>query len=180
MMRSMAYPALEPAVDLAPEDCAGLLERHDPAGDPADDGSAWMPALRAFFARYAEGVRTFDPTIVVGAYAEQYVSASPDGAICARNDAAFRAAFAPWRARFEAMGFRTTVIRSLETTPLDAHFSLARVGWRTRFDRGAGPVDVDFDESYVLLRRDGDVAPQIVCAISHRTEADSLRAAGLL
>lgn len=137
-------------------------------------------SLEEFFARYAEGVRTFDPEIITAAYADSYVSGSPDGATCVRNDARFRDAFAPWRARFEALGFHTASIQAVETTPLDARYTLARVTWRMRFDRAAGPVDVDFAETYVLLQRDGDAVPQIVLSISHRDEAETLRAAGLL
>jgi hypothetical protein len=108
-----------------------------------------------------------------------YLSANPEGTVCSRNDAGFRETFAPWRRRFEALGFRSASIRHLETTSLDAHVAFARVGWRMRFERDAAPMDADFDESHVLLQRDGDAVPRIVCSSSHRTEAHTLRAAGM-
>jgi hypothetical protein len=141
---------------------------------------ATSEVLTLFFARYAEGVRTLDVDIITGSYAESYACASPSGAVCARNDAGFRDAFAPWRARFESLGFRMASIRSVDATPLDARFTLARVGWRMRFERAGAALDVDFDETYVLLQRDDDAAPHIVLTISHESEEQTLRAAALL
>jgi len=146
---------------------------------PPRDAAAPSDALSRFFSRYAQGVRTFDPAIVTAAYAESYVSASPVGCVCARNDAAFREAFAPWRARFEALGFRTADIRSVRTTTLDDHLTLARVGWLMRFERAGEPVDVCFDETYLLHQCDDQAMPRIVLSISHTSEEETLRAAGL-
>lgn len=139
-----------------------------------------MSRLDAFFRRYEHSANTFDPESSAALYTDVFMGAGPTGVACAANDQAFRDVIRQRAAFFDECGFREARIAGIEETPLDAHYVLARVHWRMRFEKIAGqPRDFAFPTTYIVhLPADGE--PKVAFWISHEDERQALRDAGLL
>ena len=70
---------------------------------------------------------------------------------------------------------------ALAATPLDAHYTMARVHWHLRFEKTSGaPQDFRFHITYFLFDPDSGTGPKVAFYISHEDEQKVMREAGLL
>ena len=79
----------------------------------------------------------------------------------------------------QQIGFRFARVQAVAATPLDAHYTMAKVHWHLRFEKTAGqPQDFRFDITYFLF--DPGNGPKVAFYISQEDERQVMREAGLL
>jgi hypothetical protein len=138
-----------------------------------------MTKIEQFFARYEEGANSFDPDLVCSQYTAEFMAGGPTGVLCGRNDEALRAAMAQRHAFFRQIGFQRAEILSVEETPLDERYTMARVHWHMTFEKQPGhSIDFKFFLTYFLF--DPGSGPRVAFWISHDDEQKTLREAGLI
>ena len=138
-----------------------------------------MTKIEAFFARYEEGVNSFDPEIICPQYTSEFLAAGPTGVACGRNDEEFRAAIAQRHELFEQIGFRRATVLGVEATPLDEWYTMAKVHWHMTFEKEPGrPLEFRFYTTYFVYDSGADL--RVASWISHEDEERVMREAGLL
>lgn len=135
-----------------------------------------MTKIEEFFARYEEGVNSFDPDLVTSEFSDCFI---PNGVVCVQNDGAFRNAIPQRHAFFQQIGFRSAKVLNVTETPLDERYTMAKVYWQMIFEKQPGhPLDFKFFITYFLF--DIGTGPKIVFYISHDDEQKVMRDAGLI
>jgi len=138
-----------------------------------------MTRIEQFFARYEEGANTFDPDLVASRFTDSFAGGDPNGVVCIQNDEAFRRAIPERRAFFQQIGFKSAKILSVEATPLDERYTMAKVHWYMVFEKDPGnPLEFRFFITYFLF--DPGSGPKVVFYISHEDERKVMQEAGLL
>ena len=138
-----------------------------------------MTKIEHFFARYEEGANSFDPDLVCSQYTPQFMAGGPDGVVCGRNDQGLRQEIVRRHAFFQEIGFRYAKILHVEATPLDEHYTMAKVHWHMNFEKQPGhPLDFKFFVTYFLF--DSGAGPKVTSWISHEDEQKVMREAGLI
>ena len=138
-----------------------------------------MTTIRQFFARYEEGANSFDVDLVTSQFTSSFMGADPNGVACLQNDDNFRRAIPERQAFFQHIGFRFARILDVAETPLDAHYTMAKVHWHMKFEKTPGtPQEFKFFITYFLF--DAGTGPKVVFYISHDDEQKLMREAGLL
>lgn len=137
-----------------------------------------MNKVRKFFAAFEEGVNTFNPDLVSSQFVASFMGADPNGVSCYRNDDSLRAAISQRRELFTQMGFRFAEILSVADTPIDEHYTMAKVHWRMIFEKVKGqPQEFKFFVTYFLF--DSPDGLRIAFYIAREDEEKVLREAGL-
>ncbi len=138
-----------------------------------------MTKIEEFFRRYEEGANTFDPDLMKSLYTETFMGADPNGAACIQNDEKFREAIPQRKEFFRQIGFRSAKVLNIAETPLDDHYTMAKVHWQMIFEKDAGkPQEFKFYITYFLF--DPGEGPQVAFYISHDDEQKIMRDAGLI
>jgi len=138
-----------------------------------------MTAIREFFARYEDGASSFDPDLVCSQFTAQFMGGGPDGVACFKNGDDLRAWTENRRSSFQEIGFRCAKIMDLEETPLDDHYTMARVQWNMVFEKEPGhSLDFKFYITYFLF--DSGSGPKVAFWISHEDEQKVMQEAGLI
>ena len=138
-----------------------------------------MTKIEKFFERYEEGANTFDPDLVTAQFTDSFMGADPNGVMCGENNQKFREAIPQRKAFFQQIGFKSAKILSIETTPLDERYTMAKVHWHMIFEKEAGkPLDFRFYITYFLF--DPGSGPKVVFYISHDDEQKVMKEAGLI
>lgn len=138
-----------------------------------------MTKLRKFFNAYEHGVNSFDVDLLSAQFQEAFMGADPNGVFCYRNDAILREAIQQRRDVYEQMGFKFAEILSIADTPIDEHYTMAKVHWRMVFEKIKGqPREFKFFITYFLF--DSPQGLRIVFFIAREDEQKVLRDAGLL
>ena len=140
-----------------------------------------MTDIDAFFARYEQGANSFDPDLVASQFTDPFMGGDPNGVMSARNDEAFRRSIPQRQAFMQGIGFRFARVLAVAATPLDAHYTMARVHWHLRFEKTPGaPQDFLFHIASFLFDPDSGTGPKVAFYISHEDEQQVMREAGLL
>lgn len=138
-----------------------------------------MTKIEQFFDRYEEGANTFDPDVVTSQFADSFMGADPNGVVCGENNEKFRRAIPQRKAFFLQIGFRSAKILSIDATPLDERYTMAKVHWQMVFEKEQGnPLDFKFFITYFLF--DPGSGPRVVFYISHDDEQKVMKDAGLI
>jgi hypothetical protein len=138
-----------------------------------------MKKIEKFFKRYEEGANTFDPELVTAFFTPVFMGASPNDVACGENDAGFHDAIVARKGLFEQIGFKFARVLSLEATPLDDRYTMAKVRWHMLFERESGkPMDFRFYITYFLF--DDGAGPKVCFYISHEDERQVMQEAGLI
>lgn len=138
-----------------------------------------MDKIDAFFARYEEGSNSFDPDLMCSLYTAEFMGGGPGGVACGRNDQALREAIVQRRELFRQIGFKRAKVLGVDSTPLDAHYTMAKVHWHMTFEKQPGqPLDFRFFITYFLY--DPGTGPKAAFWISHDDEQQVMREAGLI
>ena len=138
-----------------------------------------MSKIEQFFERYEEGANTFDPDVATSQFAESFMGADPNGALCGENNEKFREAIPQRKAFFQQIGFKSAKILSIDETPLDKRYTMAKVHWQMVFEKEQGsPLDFKFFITYLLF--DPGSGPRVVFYISHDDEQKVMKDAGLI
>lgn len=132
-----------------------------------------------FFARYEEGANSFDPELMASLYTSEFMAGDPGGVSCGRNDQTLRDAFIHRKTFFQQIGFKRARILHVAATPLDGHYTMAKVHWQMTFEKQPGhPLDFRFFITYFL--HDPGSGPKAAFWISHDDEQHVMREAGLV
>jgi len=138
-----------------------------------------MTTIREFFARYEEGANSFDPDLMCSQYTAEFLGGGPKGVACGKNDEDLRNAFAKRHSFFQEIGFRSAKILDIEETPLDEHYTMAKVYWNMVFEKKPErPLDFKFYITYFLY--DSGSGPKVAFWISHEDELKVMQEAGLM
>src|SRR5262245_41496377 len=107
------------------------------------------------------------------------MGAGPTGVMCGRNDEGLREAIVQRRAFFQQIGFKRARILSVEETPLDDRYTMAKVHWHMTFEKQTGhALDFKFFLTYFLF--DAGSGPRVAFWISHEDERKTMQDAGLI
>ncbi|PWF43696.1 hypothetical protein [Massilia glaciei] len=138
-----------------------------------------MTDIEKFFKLYEEGANSFNPDLVTAQFTDVFLGADPNGVVCLRNDESFRKAIPERQAFFQQIGFSFAKLIRLVETPLDEHYTMAKVHWQMSFEKEQGKLQVfTFFITYFLFRSDAGL--KVAFYISHDDEQKVMREAGLI
>ncbi|MBZ0097649.1 MAG: hypothetical protein K8F30_01115 [Taibaiella sp.] len=113
--------------------------------------------IRLFFDQYADrfnlALKTGDTDIdaTVTSFADCFVEASPVGVTCGKNDEQFRQVIPLGYGFYKSIGITAMNILDREVVILDDHHAMARIHWRSVYDRKDGKAGhIDFDVIYFV------------------------------
>ena len=133
-----------------------------------------MNKIRKFFVGYEHGVNSFDADLISAQFPEAFMGADPSGVFCHRNDTSLRESVAQRRDMYERMGFKFAEILNIAETPIDEHYTMAKVHWRLVFEKVKGqPQEFKFVITYFLY--DSPEGLRIVFFIAREDEQKVLR-----
>ena len=137
------------------------------------------PFIQEFFNQYARSRSSaLDIDAIASQYPDSFMFAGPNGARVAEK-AAVLAAFPRGQEFLKAVGHTSTKVVSLDETPLDPPYVLARVKFLWRFEKTpAQPMDVEVDSTFIVYVNQR--APTIVFQHEREEFQDALRARGVL
>jgi len=129
--------------------------------------------LRSFFEGFAASSTAGDVEALARLYAPTIMIAGPAGAR-AINTADMMRAIPQRREMLQSLGCRRTTLGSLEETPLDGRYTLARAEWRWDFEPPGAPPSHLILPSTFIVDRSGE-APVIVVYVMHQDLTAVLR-----
>lgn len=134
--------------------------------------------IHAFFEEFQRCNSDGDTEKLARLYAPVFLAAGANG-VQAVKSADLALAIPKRRQMLEAIGCRPAILVSLEETELDDRYTMARMRWQWRVERGeAATVEITLG-STVILQRSGE-GLQIVLYLNHEDIVSVLRQRGLL
>jgi len=136
-------------------------------------------AVDRFFASFQHASGADDIPSMVSHFSETFLAAGAQGTQCVRS-AEFAMALPKRKELFARLGAKPATLVSLQHSPLDGRYALARATWRFEF-QAAGDVEkneVLVDSTYLIDI--GTPEPKIVLYLSHQDIMQILRDRGIL
>lgn len=87
------------------------------------------------------------------AFAECFINASPSGIYCGSNNAEFRKAIPKGNQFYRDIGALSMHIRRIETKQLNSVHYMAKVFWKSTYNKAGEHRRIDFDVVYLLQYR---------------------------
>src|SRR5262245_1080097 len=112
--------------------------------------------LDDFFHAYEKRLNDFlagmalDQEGIVNSFADFFVEASPLGVQGRANDENFRSALEKGYSFYKSIGTRSMKIIGSDITLLDDHHALARIHWRSVYDKDEKEIVIEFDVIYIV------------------------------
>lgn len=131
--------------------------------------------VKEFFLQYERANSSADAPAIGALYANTFLFGGPKG-VQAVSKEDFLKVIPRRKAMFSSMGLFQTHLESVEASPLDSKYLLAKVSWRMKLQTSAGSRNLDTSASYVLLQGDGE-ALSIVFQIDHQDLATVVKEA---
>lgn len=104
----------------------------------------------ALFLRGFERVsESNDIPAMVALFGETFLAAGPLGACCVRSSD-FAAALPKRKQLFASLGHSSTALISVDETPLDARYVLARTQWEFIFGKNGNPQEVVVNSTFIV------------------------------
>jgi hypothetical protein len=133
--------------------------------------------VKSFFTGYETANAIFDIEEIAACYADVFMFGGPEGIQCVKKED-FLKVLPRRKEFFRSRGLVSSNIASLEASTLDSRYTLVKVIWNMRFDRGASePILCQNAASYILSRTDG--RSQIVFQIDHQDLGKRVQELGL-
>lgn len=143
-----------------------------------------MEAIKGFFRDYCDRFNrglAGDNTVIEGtaaSFTDHFLSASPLGVSCGRNNPEFREALQTGYGWYQSIGIKSMQIISVDVTPLDHLHTMAKVRWKSAYVNKAGEEgNIEFVNIYLLQTINH--SPKIFAYITPDEQSD-LRNAGLI
>ena len=130
--------------------------------------------IRKFFETFEQTNAGGDIDRMVALFADPFMSADSTG-VRVVQASEFRAALPKRKQLFSAIGCTSTKLVSMEESPLDDRYVMAKTVWRWEFPKPAEPIVLP---STYIIRKGGDI-PQIVFYLTGDVMS-VLRSRGLL
>jgi hypothetical protein len=113
-------------------------------------GNTATQSIAQFFQGLEEETANGNMAALAERFSESFLAASPSGAKVAQRTV-FAETMPSRKQAFDKLGCRSTRLVSVETTVLDARYTLARTRWQLTFARdGQGPQEVFADSTYIV------------------------------
>lgn len=134
--------------------------------------------IERFFQAVEQETANGEMAALAERFAEPFLAASPKGAKIARRST-FTQDLPAKKQMFEKLGCKGTCIASLEITPLDARYTLAKARWQLDFEReGLERQEVFADSTYIV---DANSEPfQIILYLTSQDLPTVLKERGIL
>jgi hypothetical protein len=133
--------------------------------------------VNSFFTGYETANAIFDVEQIAACYADVFMFGGPEGVQCVKKED-FLKVLPRRKEFFRLRGLVSSNIDSLEASTLDSKYTLVKVIWNMRFDRGASePIYSQNAASYILSRMDD--RSQIVFQIDHQDLGKRVQELGL-
>lgn len=164
-------------------DDLGVARRPEGSGPPERGRHAIVRQMntnaevKSFFTTYEAANAIFDVEQIAACYADVFMFGGPDGVQCLKKED-FLKVLPRRKEFFRSLGLVSSKIDSLEESTLDSKYTLAKVIWNMRFERGASEPNYSQNAaSYLLLRTDDRF--QIVLQIDHQDLRKRVQEMGL-
>jgi hypothetical protein len=131
-----------------------------------------------FFEAFQRASNSDDILSMVSHFAEAFLAAGPRGAQCVRS-ADFAKALPKRKQLFHRLGCQPATLVSLQQTPLDNRYVMAKTTWRFDFARGNHQMGEVLVDSTYLLDTSADEF-KIVLYLTHQDIMEVLRERGIL
>jgi hypothetical protein len=106
--------------------------------------------VEQFFQAIADETASGNMTALAARFSDPFLAASPNGAKVAQRST-FTQDMPTRKQLFDKLGCRLTRLVSLETTAIDARYTLAKSRWQLSFAReGLEPQEVFADSTYIV------------------------------
>jgi ketosteroid isomerase-like protein len=122
--------------------------------------------VEQFFLEYERANASLDASAIGELYADNFMFGGLNGVQAVKKEDFLRIV-PKMKAHLASMGLSETHLQTVEATPLDSKYLLARVAWRMTVRNSSGSKHVDAFATYVLERSQGDVL-SIVFQIDHQ------------
>lgn len=133
--------------------------------------------IKSFFDQYERANAEFDVSKIVALYGDVFMFGGPQGVQAVKKED-FVKVLPRRKELFKATGLASSRVASVEPSPLDSKYTLAKVGWKIRFERaGAAPIETDAFTTYVVSI-EGD-SLQIVFQLDHQDLMKRVQELGL-
>jgi hypothetical protein len=116
-----------------------------------ESGANMDQRVREFFLMYEKANSSFDVSAIGRLYADTFMFGGPHGVKAVKNED-FQKALPRMKAYISSLGLCGTKLQSMEATPLDSKYLLARVVWRMTLRNASNNQYVDASATYVLER----------------------------
>ena len=135
-------------------------------------------AIEQFFHTFEHTNSSGDISTIVTQFADPFMAAGPQGTQAVRA-ADFALALPKRKQSFAGLGHQSTALVSLEQTPLDPRYVLAKARWRMTFlANQAQPQELLVDSTYIV--DNGSETPRIVFYLAHQDIMVLFKERGLL
>ncbi len=135
-------------------------------------------AVDRFFEAFQRDSTSDDIPSMISHFAETFLAASPQGTQCVRSTE-FATALPKRKQLLARLGCQPATLVSLQQTPLDARYVLAKTTWRLEFARGNAGIDEVFVDSTYLLDTSANEL-KIVLYLTHQDIMQVLRERAIL
>ena len=133
--------------------------------------------VKSFFTVYEAANAIFDVEQIAACYADVFMFGGPEGVQCVKKED-FLKVLPRRKEFFRSRGLVSSNVDSLEASKLDSKYTLVKVIWNMRFDRGASePIYSQNAASYILSRTDDGL--RIVFQIDHQDLGKRVQELGL-
>jgi len=126
-----------------------------------------------FFLKYEKANSSSDVCEIGGLYANTFMFGGPNGVQAVKKED-FLKVVPKMKVHFFSMGLSETQLQTVEASPLDSKYLLARVAWRMKVRNSSGSKHVDASATYVLVRGREDTL-SIVFQIDHQDLASVIK-----
>jgi ketosteroid isomerase-like protein len=129
--------------------------------------------VKEFFREYEKANSSFDVSGIAALYADTFMFGGPNGVQTVNKDD-FLKVVPKRKAYFSSIGLSDTQLVSVEATPMDSKYLLAKVAWKMKLQNSSGSRSLDTFATYILARGSGD-ALSIVFQIDHQDLASAVK-----
>ncbi len=122
--------------------------------------------VTTFFKSYEKAIKSSDPALMSQIYGESFLFGGPSGSQSVKLEDFLR--IVPQRAGFmKSLGLTATCLKSLESAPMDDHYTMVRVVWEMQVEKvEKEPRKLSAEASYILQGREDGF--RIVAQIDHQ------------
>lgn len=111
--------------------------------------------IRDFFTgyeeRYAQALAgDLDVEATASAFADAFIEANPMGVNAGKNDEEFKNQIPKGMEFYRKIGTRTMEVDAVSITTLDDHHHMAKVHWKSVYDKNGKDIKIEFDVIYLL------------------------------
>ena len=129
--------------------------------------------VKEFFLQYERANSSSDVSGISGLYADTFMFGGPNG-VQSINKGDFLKVVPERKAYFSSMGLSETQLESVDASPIDSKYLLAKVAWKMKLQNSSGSRTLDTFATYILVRGNGD-ALSIVFQIDHQDLANVIK-----